>query len=259
MSGLWTRLLRHRDLLLLLVQKELKIKYKGTALGFLWSLLNPMLLMGVYTVVYSLLVRFQVPRYPVFLLSGLLPWNAFTISMATSAMTIVGNGNLVKRVRFPRELLPLSTVLASLVNLVLSLGLLLGFAVAMGQPLGAPLLALPVLLVLQLALTTGVCLVLASLTVYFRDLEQVIGIGITVMFFVTPVLYPLSALGHHGLRRWLDLNPLAWMVTGYQSVWHENAWPDPGHTLSLAVVACCALAGGLWVFRRLEGRFAEEV
>jgi homopolymeric O-antigen transport system permease protein len=215
--------------------------------------------MVVYTTVYTLLVRFQVPRYPVFLLSGLLPWNAFTISLTTASMTIVGNGNLIRRVSFPRELLPLSAVLASVVNLLLSFVVLLLFAVALGQPLGPPLLALPLLLLLQLALTAGVCLVAAALMVYFRDIEQVIGIAVTVLFFVTPVLYPLSALGHRDLRRWLELNPMAWLVGGYQSVWHGNAWPDPQPMLALAAAAALSLGLGLWVFRRLAGRFAEEV
>ncbi len=231
----------------------------GTALGFLWSLLNPLLLMVVYSVVFSLLARFQVPRYPIFLLSGMLPWNAFTIALSTASMTIIGNGNLIRRVSFPREFLPLSSVLASLINLILSMVVLFVFALAFRQPLGLPLVMLPVLLLLQLALTSGICLVLAALMVYFRDVENLITIGITVMFFVTPVIYPLSALGHANLRAILQLNPLAWLIGGYQSIWHENAWPDPHAMLALVAVSAISLAFGLWFFRRLEPRFAEEV
>jgi len=176
------RAVRHRDLLVLLVQKELKIKYKGTMLGFLWSLLNPLLMMVVYSVVFSLLVRFQVARYPIFLLSGMLPWNAFSIALSTASMTIVGNGNLIRRVYFPREFLPLSSVLASLINLVLSMVVLLAFALAFRQPLGPPLLLLPGLLAMQLVLTAGICMVLSALMVYFRDIENLITIGITVMW-----------------------------------------------------------------------------
>ena len=117
-------LLRHRDLLLLLTQKDLKAKYKSTFLGFLWSMLNPLLLMLVYTAVFSVVVRFQMERYPVFLLAGVLPWNAFIISISTASMTIVGNGYLIRRVNFPREYLPLASVLSGLVNLCLSLLLL---------------------------------------------------------------------------------------------------------------------------------------
>src|SRR5579872_1376412 len=136
-------LLGHRDLLLLLVRKDLKVKYKGTALGFFWSLLNPLLMMIVYAVVYTVLFRFQVPRYPIFLLAGLLPWNAFLAAVNSSALSIVLSGNLVRRVRFPLELLPLTTVLSSLVNLLLSLAILFVFAAIYRQPLGPPLLALP--------------------------------------------------------------------------------------------------------------------
>ncbi|HXM55914.1 MAG TPA: ABC transporter permease [Candidatus Dormibacteraeota bacterium] len=253
------RAVGHRDLLVLLVRKELKIKYKGTMLGFLWSLLNPLLMMVVYSVVFSLLVRFQVPRYPIFLLSGMLPWNAFTIALSTASMTIVGNGNLIRRVSFPREFLPLASVLASVINLVLSMAVLLGFALVFRQPLGAPLLLLPVLLLLQLVLTAGICLVLAGLMVYFRDIENLITIAITVVFFVTPVIYPLSALGHSGVRQFLELNPLLWLITAYQNVWHDDRWPDPHSLLALTLTSVVALALGLWAFRRLEPRFPEEV
>ncbi|HEX6488847.1 MAG TPA: ABC transporter permease [Candidatus Dormibacteraeota bacterium] len=253
-------LLQHRDLLLLLVRKDLRVKYKGTALGFLWSLLNPLLMMLVYAVVYSLLFRFQVPRYPIFLLAGLLPWNAFLASVSGSAMAIVLNGQLIRRVRFPLELLPLTTVLAALVNLVFSLAILFIFAGIYRQPLGLPLLALPLLLVLQGLLALGIALMVSAITVYFRDLEYLIGVGLTALFFATPIIYPLSALGkHHNIQFWLRLNPLTWLAQSYQSIWHENRWPDGGQLLELAVLGIVWTALGWLLFRRLRRRFAEEV
>ncbi len=253
-------LLRHRDLLLLLVRKDLRVKYKGTALGFFWSLLNPLLMMIVYAAVYSILFRFQVPRYPIFLLAGLLPWNAFLSAVNGSALSIVLSGNLVRRVRFPLELLPLTTVLSSLVNLVLSLAILFIFAGVYRQPLGAPLLTLPLLLVLQGLLSLGIALMLSAITVYFRDLEYLVGVALTVLFFATPIIYPLSALhGHQNLVFWLKLNPLTWLALSYQGVWHDNRWPEGWQLAALAALDVVWVAAGWWVFRRLRRRFAEEV
>ncbi len=250
---------RHRDLLLLLVQKDLKVKYKGTALGFFWSFLNPLLMMIVYTVVFSILVRFQVQRYPIFLLSGLLPWNAFALSLQAASVSLVANSNLVRRVHFPLEFLPLTSVLSGLVNLVFSFGILLVFALVFQQPLGLPLLMLPVLLLLQLVLTLGMCLCLSALLVYFRDIEYLIGVGLTAFFFLTPVIYPLSAVSTSRVGFFLRFNPMTWLITGYQSIWHDDAWPDPVSLGALAVSSIALLLFGRWVFRRLQGRFAEEV
>jgi lipopolysaccharide transport system permease protein len=253
-------LLRHRDLLVLLVRKDLKVKYKGTALGFFWSLLNPLLMMIVYAVVYTVLFRFKVPRYPIFLLAGLLPWNAFLAAVNGSALSIVLSGNLVRRVRFPLELLPLTTVLSSLVNLLLSLAILFVFAAIYRQPLGPPLLALPLLLILQSLLALGIALMLSAITVYFRDLEYLVSVGLTVLFFATPIIYPLSALkGHKNLIFWLNLNPLTWLATGYQGIWHDNRWPEGWQLVALAGLGIVWVAAGWWVFRRLRRRFAEEV
>src|SRR6266567_4732214 len=168
-----------RDLLLLLVQKELKIKYKGAVLGFFWSLLNPILMMLVYSVVFSVISRFPMPRYQVFLLAGLMPWNAFIIGVLSSTSTIISNAHLVSRVRFPLEFLPLTSVLANLVNLVPSLGVLIVLAAFFRQPMGWPLLSLPLLLLLQLVLTSGIALILSAVTVYFRDIEYLVQIGAT--------------------------------------------------------------------------------
>ena len=253
-------IISRRDLLLLLVQKELKIKYKGAVLGFFWSLLNPILMMIVYSVVFSVIVRFAMPRYPIFLLSGLLPWTAFLTAITSSTTTIVGNAHLVRRVAFPIEFLPLTSVLTSLVNLLPSLGVLLLFAFFFRQPLGLPLLALPLLLALQALLTTGLALILSAVTVYFRDVEYLVGIGLTVLFFMTPILYPLSVVGESSrLHLLLLLNPLTWLVTSYQRIWHDNQWPDLYQLLMLTGMAVLAMIAGTLVFRRLEGRLAEEV
>jgi lipopolysaccharide transport system permease protein len=251
--------LRHRDLLLLLVQKDLKVKYKGTALGFVWSLLNPLLMMLVYTTVFSLITRFPVKNYPIFLLSGLLPWNAFNLSLQAGSMSLITNANLVRRVHFPLEFLPLTSVLSGLVNLVMSFGILVVFVLAFRQPLGWPLLMLPVLVVLQLLFTSGVCLCLSALLVYFRDIEYLIGVGLTAFFFLTPVIYPLSAVSNTKVGWILSFNPMTWLITGYQAVWHGNEWPDPTFLVALAVASVVMLLFGRWVFRRLQGRFAEEV
>jgi ABC-type polysaccharide/polyol phosphate export permease len=253
------RLVRHRDLLLLLTQKDLKAKYKSTFLGFLWSMLNPLLLMLVYAAVFSVVVRFQMPRYPVFLLAGVLPWNAFIISISTASLSIVGNGYLIRRVTFPREYLPLASVLSGVVNLCLSLGLLFVFALAFRQPLGAPLLALPLLILLQAVFTAGLSFFLAALVVYFRDLENLIQIGLAVMFFVTPIIYPFQAVKNTPVSWVLAINPMGWLITDYQGIWHDNQWPDVPLLIAFAALALLALGAGWALFKALEGRFPEEV
>ncbi len=255
-----TELVQHRDLLRLLIAKELKIKYKGTALGFMWSLLNPLLMMVVYSAVFSVIARFPLERYPIFLLSGLLPWSAFAAAVTSATLSIVVNGHLVRRVRFPTEFLPMTSVAASMVNLVPSLAVLLVFALIFGQPLGLPLLSVPLLLVLQALFASGIALLLSAVTVYFRDLEHLIGVAITVWFFATPVIYPLSLFkGHPPLDTLIGLNPMTWLITSYQRVWHGNTWPDPGQLAALAAIGLLAWVVGALVFGRLQRRFAEEV
>src|SRR2546429_131386 len=244
-----------RDLLVLLVQKELKIKYKGAVLGFFWSLLNPILMMIVYSVVFSVISRFPMERYQVFLLSGLMPWNAFIIGVISSTTTITANAHLVSRVRFPLEFLPLTSVLANLVNLLPSLGVRVVRAMFFPQPMGWPLLSIPLLLLLQLVLTSGIALTLSAVTVYFRDVEYLVQIAATVWFLLTPIIYPLSAVNGRGkLAMFLLLNPMTWLMSSYQRVWHDNQWPDPHFLLPLAVVSLLTGLLGVLVFNRRQGR-----
>jgi len=255
-----SELVAHRDLLSLLITKELKIKYKGTALGFMWSLLNPLLMMVVYSVIFSVIARFPIPQYPIYLLSGLLPWTAFAAGVTSATLSIIVNGHLVRRVKFPNEFLPITSVAAGMVNLVPSLAVLLVFALAFGRHLGWPLLALPVLLLMQALFTSGIALMLSAVAVYFRDLEHLIGILVTVWFFATPIIYPLSTFqGHKVLGTLLLLNPMTWLISGYQAIWYYDRWPDGWQLLALGGVGALAWVLGAIVFGRLQRRFAEEV
>ncbi len=183
-------LYRYRALIGTLVLRELRARYRGSFLGFLWSFLNPLLLMLVYALVFSIYLRVPMEGYAVFLFSGLLPWLWFSSSLAHASGVIVASGALVKRILFPAEVLPLVSVLANLINMLLSLPLLLVFLLAFGIRLHGVLLFLPLLLVLQLLLTTGLALALSALNVHLRDVEQILTNGLTLLFFLTPILYP---------------------------------------------------------------------
>jgi lipopolysaccharide transport system permease protein len=253
------RFVNYRDLLSLLVTKELKVKYKGTALGLLWSLLNPLLMMVVYTIVFSNILRFSVPHYAIFLLSGLLPWTAFTASLTGATVSVTHSWYMVRKLYFPYEFLPLTSVFSAFINLLPSIGILFIFALVMGQPLGAPLLALPLVIAIELTFTVGIALLLSAATVYFRDVEYLVNIAITVWFFATPIIYPLSIFKGRPLAQLLLLNPMTWMIDSYQRIWHENAWPQGSYLAAAASVAVLSLLIGSLVFQRLQRRFAEEV
>ena len=254
-------LFTYRSLVRNLVLKDLKVRYKHSILGFLWSLLNPLLMMAVYALVYSFLFRFQMDRYPIFLLSGLLGWNAFTATITSGASSVLLNGTLVKRVRFPVELLPLTSGLSALVNFLLSLIVLVLFTVFYRQPLGVSLIALPAVLVLQTIFSIGLALMLSAVMVYFRDIEYLVQVALAMWFFATPIIYPLSIVGHKHQRiaDLIQANPMTWFATSYQHIWHDDQWPIGWQMLAMTGIAILSLVAGRWVFRRLQRRFAEEV
>lgn len=258
MAAHLVELYRYRVLILTLVLRELRARYRGSVLGFLWSFLNPLLLMAVYVLVFSVYLRVPLEGYAVFLFSGLLPWLWFSSSLGHAVGVIVGSGALVKRILFPAEVLPLVSVLSNLANFLLSLPLLIVFLLAFGIRLTPALAFLPLLLALQLLLTAGLALPLAALNVHLRDVEQILGNLLILWFFLSPVLYPVSTVPAW-LRPLYFLNPLAGLIQGYQNVFFFGA---PPHWLHLGVVAACALGafvGGYWVFDRLRDSLAEEV
>jgi len=250
------QLWEYRDLARLLVAKELKLRYRRSVLGFAWTMLNPLLTMLILTVVSSHVMRVQVEKFPVFVLSALLPWNFFSQSLAGGAMSIVHNESLLRNVRVPRAVFPIALVGSHLVNLVLAMIPLLIVMAWQRAPVHFSVLAAPWCLLALGLFTAGVVLAVSAWTVFFRDLAQIVEVGLTALFYLTPIIYPLSILPDR--YAWaFRLNPIYWFVTPLRAVFFEGTFPDPVAVGVASALAVGAFAGGLHLFHRREDLFLQ--
>jgi len=254
----------YRELVANLTVRDLKLKYKGSILGVAWSLLNPVLQMLIYTAVFSLFLRIvNVPHYWAFVIGGILVWAFFNNTLIGASASFTRNPNLISKVYFPIEALPISMVLANFVNFLIPLGLLLGVLVIGGIPLGWSLLLLPVVALGQLALCIGCALAIASLTVFLRDIEHFLVLGLQVVFYVTPILYPLNAKAMPraatAFLPLLHLNPLSWYLGCYHAILYDGRWPDLMDFALMILCSLLVLGLGFLVFIRLRPRLPEAV
>jgi len=258
------KLFRYRGLIQTLVVRDLKARYRGSVLGFFWSFFNPLMLLMIYTFVFTkVLVGVHPPEmepYALFMFCGILPWTWFSASLLESSNTLIAGGNLIKKVMFPAEVLPIVTVLANMVHFFLGLVILGAFLIYYQRPIdGLELLWFPVIVLVQLVLTVGLALFLSALTVHFRDLKDLLSNLVQFWFFATPIIYPMLSIPE-GMRWWLNLNPMTHLMISYQEVLF---FPGPhGHwkwLMALAVVSVVVFLGGYFVFDRLRDSFAEEV
>ncbi len=259
---------RYRQLISNLTIRDLKLKYKRSTLGVAWSLLNPLLMMAIYTAVFSVFLRaVSISNYWALLLGGLLAWLFFANAVGSATVSFAHSGNLISKVYFPIEALPIASVLANFVNLLISLAVLIAVLFVVRTPtgpsVGLSLVLLPVILAAQLLFTLGLSLLAASFTVYFRDLEHIIALGLTALFYLTPVLYPLDAHAlPSGAARFipiLSLNPMAWFLNSYHSVLFYGTWPDVTSFSLMLAAAVVALFGGYAVFLHFRPHLPEEV
>ena len=266
----------YRELIRNLALRDLRARYKGSALGYLWTQLAPLLMMSVFVFIFSLVFPSGLALYPVFVIVALLPWNYAAEAVQSGARSIIDNANLIKKVYFPREVLPLVSVLSSLLNYLLSLPMMFLVVVvvqllSLGRlNLSWSIAYLPVLLIIQTIFLAGLALLLSTLAVFFRDVVHLIGILINLWFFMTPVFYSLDAFGAGEGARYLRwLNPMASLIEFYREIIYGNsvlvgqvptpALPDLGSVLRVAVTSLIVLALGYWVFQRNSGRFGEEI
>jgi ABC-2 type transport system permease protein len=271
---LWT----YRELLGGLIRKELKVKYKNSALGFLWSMLNPALYLVVFTLVFQVFLESGIPRFPIYLLSGLLVWNLFSGALGGATGSITGNSSLVNKVYFPREILPLAAVGATLVHFFLQAGVLLAALAVFRQPVPWSYLWLvfPALAVL-VVLTSALSILLSAVNVYARDTQHLLELALLAWFWLTPVVWHYrlvsDRLAGRGWPEWLILlNPIVSITTSFQRAIYGTVATDRiailapyGHWWYLrnlavvGVVACVLFVFALRVFDRLQGNFAEEL
>jgi lipopolysaccharide transport system permease protein len=248
----------YREMLKNLVSKELRARYKGSVLGFLWTFFNPLLMLIVYSVVFSFIMRIETENYAMFLFVALLPWNFLSSSIMQGAASLVQNGSLIKKIYFPREILPLSIVIANLINYLLSLFILIPALIFFKIKITPAILSFPIVLFTMVLLVMSLTLLISIANVYFRDLEHIVSILITAWFFLTPVLYSSEYIPE-SVRSYFYINPVTHLIEAFRSVFYEGAWPQwatLGYlTLGVAVLFLISLI----TFNCLQKAVAEEI
>ncbi|RKH08506.1 ABC transporter permease [Corallococcus praedator] len=252
-------LYQYRGLLLSLTQRELKARYRNSVLGFLWTFLNPMLQMGVYSLLFTVYMRQKIEGYTYFVFVGLLPWIWFSTSLGAGASSISDRRDLLTKVRFPAQVLPATVVVTNLCNYVLSLPLMIGLGLILGYVPTWHIIAFPVVLLTQLSMTVALVYIVSALNVTFRDLQQIIANLLTMWFFVTPVFYRVDTLPDAAQGPLVLLNPMAVMVTSYQSIFYEHRLPNPGPLLMWMGVSLALLWVAAGIFERRREDFAEFI
>jgi homopolymeric O-antigen transport system permease protein len=258
MNELLRETYRYRELIWALAIKELKIRYKRSVLGFLWALLNPLLLMLVLSVVFSTIMKINIPHYPIFLLSVLLPWTFFSQSLSYAVESIVGNADLIKKVRVAKLVFPVAAVVSNLINLLLSLIPLALIVVLMRHPFHITWIYLPVPLLALTIFTLGATFFFATANVYYRDVAHILQILLQAWFYVTPIIFAIDFFP--AKYRWIfKLNPIQFVLNGFRLSVYYGMLPTPQ---SVAVSFICGLAAlflGFSIFRRHQNDFAFYV
>jgi len=256
-------LLRYRSLISSLVARELKARYRGSVFGFLWSFINPLLLLLIYTFVFTTVIPNEEPRtkpYALFMFSGILPWTWFATSLSDAAGSLLAGGNLIKKVLFPAEVLPIVSVLANMVHFFFGLTILVFFLLVYRHyPSPADLVWFPVAVAVEFVFATALALLLSALTVHFRDIRDILANMLTLWFFATPIIYPWFQPNVQRFHTLFNVNPFTHLAVAYQEILffgHIGHWR---WLLALGAGSIVLFLACYWVFDRLRDSFAEAV
>ena len=255
---LFKNLYQYRELLKTNVQKEIRGKYKGSFLGILWSFLNPLLMVLVYAIVFPYIMRVQQEHYLVYLITGVIPWNFFNLAIVTGANCIWINGGIIKKVYFPREILPISVVAAGLINFLISCVIIVLFVLFGGLPITIHILWLPLIAIIQSLFTLGILFVLSAIDVYVRDVEYLVQFFLQLLFYATPILYT-TTMFPESVRWVLYLNPMTHIIEAYRCIFYYGTMPNISSLIYIAILSIIIVWIGYAIFKKLEKGFAEEV
>ncbi|MBU1627988.1 ABC transporter permease [bacterium] len=262
------QLYKRRELIKNLVFRDLDVKYKGSFLGFIWSLLNPICMLIVFTIAFHYILKSGIQRFPLFFMCGYLPWMFFCASSTLSVTSIIFNPNLVQKIYFPREILPISTVLATLIEFILQLVIFLPIVFYFGHPPGFSIFLLPLLIIFQTIFIIGFGLLVSSLCVYLRDVKHLLDILLMMWFWLIPIVYENSLvqsikIGSNFLTNTIKLiilhNPLSCFIISYKSIILSNSVPSSLRWGEMVFFSFAAIILGKYIFDKLSGEFAENI
>lgn len=256
-------LYKYRELLKTNTKKEIRGKYKASALGVLWSFINPLLQVLVYAIVFPFIMRGAgTDNYVVYLITGIIPWTFFTNVVSGGTPCIKYNSGIIKKVYFPREILPISLCLSALINFGISCIIILAFCLIFGVGISVYILLVPIVALVQTVLSLGIIFILSALNVYVQDIEHIISFVLQMGFYGTPIIYDLNNynLGNaSALVTLIQLNPLTTIVNSYRDLFLYHTMPNWQNLFLVFVFGMIVLVFGYWVFKKLEKGFAEEL
>lgn len=257
---MFKNLYKYRELLKTNIKKEIRGKYKGSFLGIFWSFINPLLQVVVYAIVFPYLLRNSMDNYLVYIITGLIPWTFFLQMVSQGTTIIKANGGIIKKVYFPREILPISVVASGLVNLLISCFIILIFCLIFHVGITWHIVFLPLIAVIETMLVLGLVFILSSINVYVQDVEYIIQFILSMLFYATPIVYDLSMFKDAGiLATLINLNPMTQIINGYRDIFLYHNIPNFLSLGLVFLVSLVILVLGILLFKKLEKKFAEEL
>lgn len=251
-------LYNYRELLKTNIKKEVRGKYKNSFLGVLWSFLNPLLQIMVYAIIFQLILKNPQENYSIFICCGLIPWTFFASAITRSAFTMVENGNILKKVYFPREILPISIVTSEAVNFLISSIIILGFVIFGGLGITKFIVFYPLILLAQYLLLIGISFIVSSISVYVRDLQHLIGVALQLLFYAAPIVYSPETIPVD--FQWiLKFNPMTYIINGYRDIFYYQQTPDIMALFSIIAISIIICVIGYMIFNKLQKGFAEQL
>ena len=253
-------LYNYRELLKSNIKKEIRGKYKGSFLGILWSFINPLLMTLVYALVFPYLMRGAgYEHYTTFLIIGILPWNWFTTSIAQGTYTVLGNAGIIKKVYFPKEILPISAVVSGLVNFLITCIIMALFIICSGIGFTKYIAFLPLIVLTEFLLILGVTFITSSINIYVRDLEYIVNFILQLLFYATPILYSMDLFAGTKIATIIELNPMTTIINSYRNILYWGAMPEIKSLLAVLAGSIILCVVGRAIFKKLSRGFAEEV